>query len=223
MIKAIIFDLDGLLINSEVISYQLYQELLNKYGYSFTIEDYAQNYSGKTELGNMEAFVNNYQLPISVQEGLDYTLSREKEYFIKGVSLKPGARELLDYLKKNRYKIALASSSTRERALYALVQHGIDRYFDEMVFGTEVERGKPNPDIFLKACGKLKVDPEKCLVLEDSEAGIQASFSAQIPVICVPDMKKPSIKYQKMTEMILSSLLEVIFYLDKKVVTETVN
>lgn len=216
MIEAVIFDLDGLLIDSEVISYQLYQELLNKYGYSFTIENYAQNYSGKTELGNMETLVDLYQLPISVQEGLDYTLSREKEYFIKGVSLKPGVRELLDYLKNNQYKIALASSSTKDRALFALVQHGIDGCFDEMVFGTEVEKGKPNPDIFLKACKKLKADPEKCLVLEDSEAGIQASYSARIPVICIPDMKKPNIKYQKMTEMILPSLLDVILYLNKK-------
>lgn len=223
MIEAVIFDLDGLLIDSEVISYQLYQEVLNKYGYSFTIENYAQNYSGKTELGNMEALVDLYQLPISVQEGLDYTLSREKEYFIKGVSLKPGASELLDYLKKNNYKIALASSSTKDRALCALVQHGIDTYFDEMVFGTEVEKGKPNPDIFLKACEKLKVNPENCLVLEDSEAGIKASYSARIPVICVPDMKKPTIRYQKMTEMILPSLLKVILYLEKKTVKGTVK
>lgn len=220
MIDAVIFDLDGLLIDSEVISYQLYQGLLNEYGRSFTIEDYAKNYSGKTELANMEAVVSNYQLPISIQEGLDYTLLREKEYFIKRVSLKSGVRELLDYLKKHNYRIALASSSTKERALFALVQHGIDCYFDEMVFGTEVEKGKPNPDIFLKACEKLKVNPENCLVLEDSEAGIQASYSAQIPVICIPDMKKPTIKYEKMTEMILPSLLEVIFYLDKKTLKE---
>jgi len=223
MMEAVIFDLDGLLIDSEVISYQLYQELLNKYGYSFTIENYAQNYSGKTELGNMETLVDLYQLPISVQEGLDYTLLREKEYFIKGVALKPGVRELLDYLKKNKYRIALASSSTKDRALFALVQHGIDGYFDEMVFGTEVEKGKPNPDIFLKACKKLKVDPEKCLVLEDSEAGIQASYSARVPVICIPDMKEPTIKYQRMTETILQSLVEVIFYLEKGTAKEMKN
>ena len=117
----------------------------------------------------------------------------------------------------------MASSSTKDRALFALVQHGIDGCFDEMVFGTEVEKGKPNPDIFLKACKKLKVDPEKCLVLEDSEAGIQASYSARIPVICIPDMKKPTIKYQSMTETILPSLLEVIFYLEKETAKETEN
>jgi beta-phosphoglucomutase-like phosphatase (HAD superfamily) len=75
----------------------------------------------------------------------------------------------------------------------------------------------------LKACERLKVNPENCLVLEDSEAGIQASYSARIPVICVPDMKKPTVKYQKMTEMILPSLLDVILYLDKIIVKETAN
>lgn len=215
MKRTIIFDLDGLLIDSEVISYQLYQDLLGQYGYSFTIEDYAQNYSGKTALGNMAAIIKRFQLPISVQEGLDFVFSREEEYFIKGVALKSGAKDLLDYLKKSKCKIVLASSSTRERALFALEQHKIEKYFDEMVFGAEVKKGKPNPDIFLKACEKAKVKPEDCFVLEDSEAGIQAAFSANIPVICVPDMKKPEDRFQEMTEAILPSLLEVMPYLEK--------
>lgn len=217
MKRTVIFDLDGLLIDSEVISYQLYQDLIKQYGYSFTVEDYTQNYSGKTATGNMEAIIKRFQLPISVQEGLDFTLSKEKEYFIKGVKLKAGAKELLNYLKQSEYKVVLASSSTKERALCALTQHHIESYFDEMVFGTEVENGKPSPDIFLKACEKAEARPENCLVLEDSEAGIQASSSAQIPVICVPDMKKPEDKFQKMTETMLPSLLEIMFYLQKRV------
>ena len=213
MKRTIIFDLDGLLIDSEVISYQLYQDLLGQYGYSFTVEDYAQNYSGKTALGNMAAIIERFQLPITVQEGLDFVLSKEKEYFIKGVTLKSGAIELLKYLKKSKYKIVLATSSTKERALFALIQHNIESYFDEMVFGAEVKKGNPNPDIFLKACEKAKMRPEDCFVLEDSEAGIQAAFSAHIPVICIPDMKKPEERFQKMTEEILPSLLEVMSYL----------
>lgn len=216
MKRTVIFDLDGLLIDSEIISYQLYQDLIKQYGHSFTVEDYAQNFSGKTAIDNMEAIIKRFQLPISLKEGLDFTSLKEKEYFIKGVTLKSGAKELLDYLKQSKCKIVLASSSTNERALCALTQHKIESYFDEMVFGTEVENGKPNPDIFLKACEKAKVDPESCIVLEDSEAGIQASYSAHIPVICVPDMKKPEDKFQKMTEAILPSLLDVMFYFRKE-------
>ena len=94
-----------------------------------------------------------------------------------------------------------------------LKQHNIIGYFDEFVFGNEVEKGKPNPDIFLKACEKLSEKPEECLVLEDSEAGIQSACSANIPVICIPDMKVPNQHYLNMAKEVLSSLEEVIYYL----------
>ena len=92
-------------------------------------------------------------------------------------------------------------------------QHNIVEYFDEFVFGNEVKKGKPNPDIFLKACDKISVNPEECLVLEDSESGIQSAYSANIPVICIPDMKVPNQYYLNMTKAVLSSLEEVIYYL----------
>ena len=90
------------------------------------------------------------------------------------------------------------------------------QYFDDFVFGPEVERGKPNPDIFLKAAEKLGEAPEKCLVLEDSQAGIQAAYAANIPVICIPDLKKPSEEYRKKTTAVLESLNDVIDFLNEK-------
>ena len=91
-------------------------------------------------------------------------------------------------------------------------QHNIVEYFDEFVFGNEVKKGKPNPDIFLKACDKISVNPEECLVLEDSEAGIQASYDANIKVICIPDMKYPEKQYEEKTFKILKDLTEVTAY-----------
>jgi len=216
MIKTVIFDLDGLLINTEIISYQLYQDLLEPYGCSFDVEDYAQNYSGKTAVGNMEAIIERFGLPICVKEGLEFAARTEKEYFQKGVELKKGARELPAYLKEKQYKVMLASSSTRERALSVLKGHRIDHFFDGMVFGPEVKRGKPCPDIFLKACEKAGEAPAHCLVLEDSEAGIQASYAARIPVLCIPDMKIPEKQFQELAEAVLPSLLEVIPWLEKE-------
>lgn len=140
-------------------------------------------------------------------------LEMESKFLAQGVALKTGAKELLEYLKDKCFKIAIASSSTEDRALTILRQHNIIEYFDEFVFGHEVKKGKPNPDIFLKTCDKLSEKPEECLVLEDSEAGIQAAYSASIPVICIPDMKVPNQHYLDMTKTVLRSLKEVIYYL----------
>lgn len=104
MKNTVIFDLDGLLIDSEIISFRLYEELTGKYGRSMTLEEYATDYSGKTSLANMKLLLERYQLPITLEEGMTFVDEREKEYLKDGVALKPGARELLAYLKENHYK-----------------------------------------------------------------------------------------------------------------------
>lgn len=213
MTKAVIFDLDGLLIDSEIISYKIYKEILYEFGYEFSKEEYAQNYSGKTEIANVSNLIDIYNLPWTVELGLSRVLEIENKFLAQGVELKLGARKLLSYLKENCFKIAIASSSTEERAFNILRQHNIIDSFNVFVFGDEVKNGKPSPDIFLKACDKIWNKPEECLVLEDSEAGIQAAFSANIPVICIPDMKVPNQYYLNMTKAILNSLDEVISYL----------
>ena len=208
-IRAVIFDLDGLLIDSEIISYRLYQELLRPYGHNLTLEDYASGYSGKTAPENMRKAVETYGLPFRVEEGLEKIFAMEREYLERGVALKPGADKLLTYLRQKQYKILLATSSTKDRALTILMKNGIEQFFDHMVFGYEVERGKPWPDIFLKAAEKAHAAPADCLVLEDSEAGIQAAHAAGIDVLCVPDMKMPAESYQQMTAAMLKSLDDV--------------
>lgn len=151
MINAVIFDLDGLLIDSEIISYKIYKEILYPFGYDFTIEEYAQNFSGKTEVKNVTNLIDTYNLPWTIDEGLDTVLKIENKLLEQGVDLKSGAKELLRYLKDKDFKIAIASSSTKDRALNILKQHNLIEYFDEFVFGHEVKNGKPNPDIFYKS------------------------------------------------------------------------
>ena len=168
----------------------------------------------------MQRMIEGYHLPITVEEGLAFVAEKEKEYFEKGVDLKQGAKELLSYLKRKQYKIMLASSSTKERALGVLRQNGIETFFDNMVFGAEVKRGKPYPDIFIKACEYAGELPENCLVLEDSEAGIQAAHAAGIDVICIPDMKEPEEEFHKLTVTQLSSLEDVISWLENLTIPE---
>ena len=94
--------------------------------------------------------------------------------------------------------------------------HGIEQYFQAGVFAEDLTKSKPDPEVFLKAAEKLGRQPEECLVLEDSAAGIQAASSANIPVICIPDLKEPSEEYLKKTEKVYTVLTEVIEYLERK-------
>lgn len=214
MIKAVIFDLDGLLADTEIVSYRIYQDMLAKYNVSFSIDYYAQNYSGKSEKNNLTHIISLFGLPLRLEDGYEYVEKKEMELLEKGVALKLGAKELLEYLAENNYKIGLATSSKQERALKILKMNQVHQYFDTFTYTNEVKKGKPHPDIFLKASEKIAVRPEECLVLEDSEAGIEAGYQANMRVINIPDMIKPSEKYMKMIVKQCDTLFEVIPYLE---------
>ena len=216
MIKAVIFDLDGLLVDSEPISYQLYQNILAPYGKSMTISHYADGYCGHSSKDILTRLLSEFQLPLSYEEIRAIKREEEHIYTARQIPLKPGALELLNWLKERGYRILLATSSTRERATGMLQVNGLDHYFDDMVFGAELKRSKPFPDIFLLAAQKAGALPQECLVLEDSEAGIQAAHSGGVPVICVPDMKQPSTAHKAMAVALYESLADVIPYLQKQ-------
>lgn len=217
MIKTVIFDLDGLLVNSELMTYEFYKRILAKKGTDFPLKTYTDIYCGRTAVRNMTELIENYNLPFDVERGMELTHEAEKEYLkTRGVPLKKGAKELLDFLKSNGYGIYLASSSGKERAHTILSGNGIDGYFGGGVFGDEIEHSKPAPDVFLKAKEKVGARTEECLVLEDSDAGIHAAYAAGISVICIPDLKQPSEESRKMARLVLPSLLDVKEVLENK-------
>lgn len=193
MPKGIIFDMDGLLVDSEIISFKMYRALLAHHGIlDFTTNDYATNYSGHNELDNMNNLIQTFNLPITTATGLHYVQQIETELLEKGVALKPGAQQLLAFLADHQYLIGLATSSTADRAHLILKQNNIQHYFDTLTFNAEINHGKPAPDIFNKARTKMALAPNDALIFEDSEAGIQAANAANIPVICIPDMHQPA-------------------------------
>lgn len=215
MTKAIIFDMDGLMVDTEIISYKCYKNILESFGFTFTKDDYIKDYPGRTLMTSLQFIKEHYHLNYNNHEMADKFHQLEHDYIEKnGVNLKPGLVELLEYLKEHNYKIAVATSSIKERATKLLLDHDILHYFDTMVCGNEIQNGKPFPDIFLKACEKLSVEPTDSLVLEDSEAGIQAAYDAHIPVICIPDMKYPQNQYVHKTTKIYQTLYDVIEYLE---------
>ena len=195
MIKAIIFDMDGLMIDSERVTFECYQERLKDMNLTMDEEFY------KTLLGK----------PINVIQDVHQLMAERFE--TEGVPVKKGLVELLHYLKDNNYKTIVATSSNRDRVDKILAQAKITEFFDDSICGDEVTKGKPNPEVFLKSCQKLGVNVDEAIVLEDSEAGIQASYDANIKVICIPDMKYPEKQYEEKTFKILKDLTEVTAYL----------
>ena len=213
---AVIFDLDGLLADTEIISLKVYQELLEDFGIPFTEETYSREYSGHREEENVQRFLDTYDLPWNFDQTLEKVYELEAQILAKGVNLKKGAKNLLAFLQREGIPIALATSSVESRARMILDSNGILSLFDHLVFAKDVKRSKPYPDIFLKACSDLNVLPESCLVLEDSEAGIEAASRAGISVICIPDLKIPAQSFLNKTEQVFQDLDAVRDYLESK-------
>lgn len=213
MIKAIIFDMDGLMIDSERVTFEGYQEMLKKMNLTMS-EEFYKTLLGKPLKGIYQRFYDEYghDFPIEsvISDVHQYMADRFEN---EGVPIKKGLVSLLKYLKENNYKTIVATSSNRNRVDKILQLAHIEQYFDDSICGDEVTKGKPNPEVFLKSCQKLGVNSDEAIVLEDSEAGIQASSAANIKVICIPDMKYPEPEYAAKTYKILNDLDEVKDYL----------
>ena len=209
MIKAIIFDMDGLMIDSERVTFECYQERLKDMNLTMD-EEFYKTLLGKPIKGIYQRFYDVYGNDFPIQNVIQDVHQLMAERFeTEGVPVKKGLVELLHYLKDNNYKTIVATSSNRDRVDKILAQAKITEFFDDSICGDEVTKGKPNPEVFLKSCQKLGVNVDEAIVLEDSEAGIQAAYDGHIKVICVPDMKYPRQEYQEKTYAIVDSLEDV--------------
>ena len=213
MKKAVIFDMDGLMIDSERVTFECYQERLKDMNLTMD-EEFYKTLLGKPIKGIYQRFYDVYGNDFPIQNVIQDVHQLMAERFeTEGVPVKKGLVELLHYLKDNNYKTIVATSSNRDRVDKILAQAKITEFFDDSICGDEVTKGKPNPEVFLKSCQKLGVNVDEAIVLEDSEAGIQASYDANIKVICIPDMKYPEKQYEEKTFKILKDLTEVTAYL----------
>ena len=213
MKKAVIFDMDGLMIDSERVTYNEYVKKLAQLGHHDFTEELYRNCLGKNKQGICQVFIDHYGQDFPMTEVWDDVHVWIDESLRQYVPKKKGLVELLEYLKANNYKTIVATSSGRARVDEILKNADLTKYFDDTICGDEVTHGKPHPEIFLTACQKLGVAPEDALVLEDSEAGILAAYDGHIDVICVPDMKYPEPQFAEKVTKIVDSLDQVIDYL----------
>ena len=213
MKKAVIFDMDGLMIDSERVTYNEYVKKLAQLGHHDFTEELYRNCLGKNKQGICQVFIDHYGQDFPMDEVWDDVHVWIDESLRQYVPKKKGLVELLEYLKANNYKTIVATSSGRARVDEILKNADLTKYFDDSICGDEVTHGKPHPEIFLTACQKIDVKPEEALVLEDSFVGVEAAYRAGIPCIMIPDLLLPQHKQKEETVAIVSSLKDVISFL----------
>ena len=184
--SAVLFDMDGLLIDSEPVWYDVESEVVTRLGGVWSHEHQAACIGGTLD-ASCRYIIGVTGSSVSVDELTTMLLEGMVEHFRAGLPLHAGALELVDAVRARGVPTALVSSSYRVLVDAALDFIGADR-FDVSVVGDEISRGKPHPEPYLTACQKLLVDPAKCVALEDAASGVQSAEAAGCIVVAVPSV-----------------------------------
>jgi len=207
--KTVIFDMDGLLVDSEVRALKAWREVALKHGID-GIDELFPKMIGMNVYTRGLLFAELYGPDFPFTECDNEVRSRAHGYEAEHpVPLKKGARELLEYLHANGYRIAIASSGLLSTIERRMKYHGIFEYFDVIVSGDMVTKSKPDPEIFLLCAEKLGVSPAEITVLEDSQNGIKAAHAAGMRPVMVPDFVAPEKEVACLAYAVCSSLFEV--------------
>lgn len=216
-IKAVLFDMDGLMVDTESLSTEAFINSAKAQGYNMTKEE-TLKVLGFTKASIYQFWIDYFQGTNVDGKKLvdDHYEYIENVLYTVGPEKMPYVKELLKYLKENNYKIAVASSSDTADIKNNLEKTKLEKYIDEIASGAEVENGKPAPDVFLLAAKRLGVDAKDCLILEDSKAGVKAGKASGAKVFMVPDMFTVDRECEDTADGILKNLGEVIEILEGK-------
>lgn len=182
--KAIIFDMDGLMIDSESLYFQAEREIARAFGRNIQ-DEILWKMMGRNPIEGMEILVRELELPISPQEAVRLRTDLMRQKMKTDLKAMPGLREMIDAF-TGRLKLAISTGAQEEFLDIAVDTLGIRDRFDVLQASNDIAKGKPDPEIFLKTCDRLGLDPAECIVLEDSENGVQAARRAGCFVIAVP-------------------------------------
>lgn len=208
-IKGILFDMDGLILDTEKLYTRFWQEAANSLGYPMTKEQAIGMRSLNREFGAAK-LQSYFDRPIDYEAVRSKRIELMSAYIEKeGVEVKPGIYELLEFLKEKGIKTAIATSSPIERTNQYLKSVGLENSFDKLISGYMVKKGKPEPDIYLMAAAELGLRPDECLALEDSQSGLISGSRAGCYPVMIPDQDEPTAE----TEEILFAKADSLHYI----------
>ncbi len=191
MIHGVIFDMDGLMLDTEKLLAKYWMQAAREAGFPMEL----QHVLG---IRSLAAIYAKPKLQGIFGEDFEYEAIRARRRALTaqhlqehGIETKKGLRELLSYLKANGIRIAVATATDRERTDLYLRQVGVHEYFDAFVCGDMVKKGKPDPEIYLAASKALGLTPEECMALEDSPNGIRSAHDAGCMAVMIPDLSGP--------------------------------
>lgn len=211
--KAVVFDMDGVIFDSERAVMQCWKEVASRHNIP-DIEKAILACTGTTMVRTREIMLNLYGADFPYDEyARESSAIFHSRYDGGRLPMKPGVKELLTFLKKHDKKIALASSTRHQVVTDELRDADIIEYFDRIICGDMVNRSKPAPDIFLKACEALNISPSDSYAIEDSYNGIRAAHAGGLHPIMVPDLLPADEEMQSLAEIVLPSLTSVMEYL----------
>jgi len=207
--QAVIFDLDGVLADSEPWWNQIDTELLAEHGVGYRGE-YHRNVLGVSYRIAVEFYKNVFHISASVEELMRRRGEIATDFFANHVGLFPSAKTTLEQLVEMNVPMAIATSSVSASAHPFLDRTGIRSLFSVVVTGDEVQQGKPHPDIYLLTSKKLGTSPDTCLVIEDALTGVAAAKAANMRVAAIPDTRFVDPReYEKAADYVLGSLSEI--------------
>lgn len=207
--KAVIFDMDGIIFDSERLAFSCWKKVAQEYQLD-GMEEVFPPCIGANEVRTREILINYYGSDFSYDAFRKDTSVLFREMMNKdGLPVKKGVKELLECLKTNDIPIGLASSTRLAIVTEELQQAGLYNFFQAVTGGDQLKRSKPEPDIYLMACEKLGVRPKDTYAVEDSYNGIRSSYSAGMMPIMVPDLLPPTDEMRRKSVIVLDDLLQV--------------
>lgn len=206
---AVVFDADGTLFDTENLMYEVWVEVGEEMNFPYPGREYL-DYVGLNRAAVLSLMRERYGEGFDGADFMVRCVARLSERIEReGVPLKPGAREILALLREKQIPVGLATSTHRVRTDRRLELCGLRDYFQAVITGDEVSKGKPDPEIYQTTCGKLRVSPKNCLAVEDSKNGILSAHAAGMPVAMVPDMIPPTEELHQIVWKKFDSLLSL--------------